>query len=113
MKSRDRIQRIVIGAFLCLAASVAGAVSSGAGARTDILLKANWAFAREDIKGAEDPAFDDLGWQKVVLPHTFNAVDGEKGGPYYRGPAWYRDRVVLPGPLICNSTVPHWPPTSG
>jgi len=94
MKSCYLMHAIVFVALLCLAASVPGAGSSYAG-RTDVLLNANWSFAREDIKGGEEPALDDSGWRKVALPHTFNAVDGEKGGPYYRGPAWYRDHVAL------------------
>jgi beta-galactosidase/beta-glucuronidase len=31
----------------------------------------------------------------VALPHTFNAVDGEAGGAFYRGPAWYRRTLDL------------------
>jgi hypothetical protein len=99
MTSLYRVHRILIAAFLCLAGSFAGADSSSAGARTDVLLNANWSFAREDAKGAEDPAFNDSAWQKIVLPRTYNAEDGEKGGAYYRGPAWYRDHVNHRGPL--------------
>ncbi|HYC96111.1 MAG TPA: glycoside hydrolase family 2 TIM barrel-domain containing protein, partial [Sphingomicrobium sp.] len=62
-------------------------------------LAAGWLFKRGEVAGAADPAFDDKDWDKVTLPHTFNAGDGEQPG-YYRGPAWYRralDIAVRPG----------------
>ncbi|MDP9424141.1 MAG: glycoside hydrolase family 2 protein [Pseudomonadota bacterium] len=62
-------------------------------------LTAGWLFKRGEAAGAADPAFDDKDWDKVTLPHTFNAGDGEQPG-YYRGPAWYRralDIAVRPG----------------
>jgi beta-galactosidase len=32
-------------------------------------------------------------WSEVSLPHTFNAVDGARGGAYFRGPVRYRRRL--------------------
>jgi len=54
-----------------------------------------WRFMRADVTGAEATDFDDSGWTAATLPHTFNAVDGEAGGAYYRGPAWYRRTLDL------------------
>ena len=59
-------------------------------ARSSTALDGPWRFMRAEAPGAESPGFDDAAWPGVSLPHTFNAVDGEAGGAYYRGPAWYR-----------------------
>jgi beta-galactosidase len=66
------------------------------GARTTSPLDAGWRFARGDVSRAGEAAFDDSAWQRVDLPHTYNGVDGEAGGAYYRGPAWYRRTLTLP-----------------
>lgn len=55
-----------------------------------------WRFERADGEGAEAPDFDDSRWRRVTLPHSFNGADGDDGGGYYRGPAWYRTHVTLP-----------------
>ncbi|MGM9490003.1 glycoside hydrolase family 2 TIM barrel-domain containing protein [Ideonella sp. YS5] len=66
-----------------------------ASVRSVVPLEAGWRFQRADMAGAQAPAFDDGGWAAVTLPHTWNAVDGEAGGAYYRGPAWYRHTLEL------------------
>jgi len=91
--SKTHISAFATAALFLLA--LFGGVSA-AQARTTILLDSGWRFAREDMRDAQNPAFDDSPWQKVALPHTYNAEDGEKGGDYYRGPAWYRDHIILP-----------------
>lgn len=58
--------------------------------RSATALDGPWRFMRNDAAGAQASDFDDASWAPVTLPHTFNAVDGEAGGAYYRGPAWYR-----------------------
>ena len=57
-------------------------------------LDLGWKFHRGDDYGAIRPDFDDKNWQDVTLPHSFNGADGDDGGGYYRGPAWYR--LTLP-----------------
>lgn len=74
---------------LCMAAQAAAG-------RTSVVLDGPWRFERADVAGAQAERFDDSAWSTVTLPHTFNAVDGEAGGAYYRGPAWYR--LVLDRP---------------
>jgi beta-galactosidase len=65
--------------------------------RKDTLVKDGWSFARRDVPGAQNPRLDDSQWQKISLPHTYNALDGQDGGSnYYRGPAWYRTHLVIP-----------------
>jgi len=68
--------------------------------RVAINLNPDWKFIRRDVAGAEQPGFDDSGWEPVTLPHTWNNLDGEDGGnDYYRGPAWYRRHLSLPADL--------------
>lgn len=58
-------------------------------------LDSGWRFERSDVQAAQDPDFDDSGWRWVTLPHSFNAGDGDDGGNYYRGTAWYRKALDL------------------
>ena len=59
--------------------------------RNIINLNGNWAFS----KGAETiPASLEESWEKVDLPHSWNAIDGQDGGnDYYRGTACYAKTV--------------------
>jgi hypothetical protein len=63
--------------------------AAGHASRQSTELTAGWTFKRGEVVGAEQPAFDDRNWDKVTLPHSFNAGDGEQPD-YYRGPVWYR-----------------------
>lgn len=59
--------------------------------RVDVSLDDGWRFIREDAPSAAEPGFDDVKWEAVNLPHTWNNLDGQDGGNnYYRGPGWYR-----------------------
>ena len=82
--------RHVLTVVLLLSALVAQAAT-----RTSVTLDGGWRFQRADVPGAEAADFDDSAWSAVALPHTFNAIDGEAGGAYYRGPAWYRRTLDL------------------
>jgi beta-galactosidase len=65
--------------------------------RQSIELRRGWRFVRADLASAERPELEDSSWQRVDLPHTWNAVDGQDGGnDYHRGTAWYRMRFRLP-----------------
>jgi len=64
--------------------------------RTVQALDTGWRFMRADLAHAEQRDLDDRAWPTVSLPHTFNGLDGEAGGAYYRGPAWYRRELRLP-----------------
>ncbi len=67
----------------------------------------DWRFIREDVEGAEAPAFDDSKWSTVATPHSFNDVDSFRklishgGGDTgtYKGLAWYRKHFKLPADL--------------
>ncbi len=70
----------------------------------------DWKFIREDVSGAEAPAFDDKTWTTVSLPHSFNDVDsfrqiishggGDRGT--FKGVVWYRKHFKLPANLAGN-----------
>lgn len=74
------------------------AASASPEPRVLIPLDHGWRFRRDDIPEARQPAFDDVRWPAVTLPHTYNGADGEDGGGYYRGPAWYRRVIELGEP---------------
>jgi beta-galactosidase len=85
-----RITHCLLGTLLLLACTLVQAQ------RSSSLLDGTWQFQRADVAEAAAPAFDDAPWQPVKLPHTGNASDGEVGGAYYRGPAWYRRVIERP-----------------
>lgn len=66
------------------------------GERREQILQDGWRFHRGEIAGGESPNLDDGDWSRIALPHSFNARDGEIGGAYYRGPAWYRRVLTQP-----------------
>ena len=79
---------------LCLAPAPP-ALAAG-GSREQVVLAAGWLFAIGEHPAAAEPSFDDSGWTRVTLPHTFDV--GESGdGSYYRGPAWYRRAFDVAG----------------
>jgi beta-galactosidase len=75
--------------------------------RTTLNFNYDWKFIREDVSGAEAPAFDDAKWTPVATPHSFNDIDsfrmiiahggGDRGT--YKGLAWYRKHFKLPAEL--------------
>ena len=58
--------------------------------RVDTLINKGWKFHEGDVSGAQVVTFNDSSWSSVTLPHTWNNIDGENGGSYYRGISWYR-----------------------
>ena len=49
---------------------------------------------------AHQPDYDDSWWERVYLPHTWNANDGSDDIPgYFRGIGWYRKHFPLDGSL--------------
>jgi beta-galactosidase len=46
-----------------------------------------------------DKASDNVAWEKVNMPHCFNARDAvDPDQPYYQGPGWYRTYVDITNP---------------
>lgn len=93
----SRLLAFVIAAVMAVRV-FGGGIGNGLGEgspRRDVLLQDGWRFVREDVAGAQAPGFDDSQWQKVRLPHTWNALDAQSKADYYRGPGWYRLRLVV------------------
>jgi beta-galactosidase len=66
--------------------------------RSDHLLREGWRFLGRDVPNAADPRLDDSDWDSILVPHTFNAVDGQDGGDdYLRGRTWYRTHIDSAG----------------
>jgi beta-galactosidase len=80
--------------FVILALASSAAIGQ---VRHETLLTSGWRFTREDVPAASEPGFNDGYWEKVTVPHTWNARDGQDGGnDYYRGTGWYRTSVTVP-----------------
>lgn len=57
----------------------------------------DWEFHKGSI-GFPKVNNDTIKWQPVTLPHTYNKDDVMDDTPgYYRGEAWYRKKIALPG----------------
>ena len=58
----------------------------------------NWMFYKGDIYKAErGHRISEQGWEKVAVPHTWNAEDVLTEGIHlYQGIGWYRSRFEIP-----------------
>ena len=80
--------------ILCLTLFLTAA---SAAARVRYTVNDAWRFTKGSPYNAFPPAADDSAWEVVNIPHTWNAEDAADDVPgFYRGPAWYRKRIVLP-----------------
>jgi len=72
--------------------------------RVDLVINDAWKFIKSDAPGAEQPAFNDMAWATVNLPHTWNVPDGQDGPAttpaYYRGLGWYRKHYTIPADIM-------------
>ena len=106
----SRLQLLSLLAFTSLLAGPVHAAASAAyqppaSPRAVYNFNPGWKFIRQDVPGADNPAFDDSAWTSVGLPHTWNDVDtyrafishgsGDRGGAY-KGIGWYRKHFRLP-----------------
>lgn len=62
-------------------------LGSSVSARTYHPINEDWHFKKLDKSAAQ--------LQSVNLPHTYNALDADDGGSYYRGPALYKRDLQL------------------
>ena len=85
---------LLTAAFIFLVISMAQA-----SVRIKVPLNNGWMFSKGDIAGASEMKFNDADWEKVCLPHTWNNLDGQDGGTYYRGPVWYRKSFEISNEL--------------
>ena len=55
-----------------------------------------WLFGGKGLSGSDALSADRSKWQKVTVPHTWNAADGEDGGGNYaRGSYWYHKDIQI------------------
>jgi beta-galactosidase len=84
------------GALLFSGGSLPLEACSAPMARQTVDLGEGWRFHRGDADGARNIGHDDSAWERVSVPHTWNAEDGQDGGgDYYRGIGWYRRHVMV------------------
>ncbi|HEY0176449.1 MAG TPA: glycoside hydrolase family 2 TIM barrel-domain containing protein, partial [Pedobacter sp.] len=80
-------------------------------------LNSNWEFLKQDLGGiweavrpvvAGNPESVPL-WEKVNLPHCFNARDAvDPDVNYYQGPGWYRTQLDIQNPYAGGHTLLHF-----
>ncbi len=68
----------------------------GASAGDIVPVDGDWKFNRKNSAAAYKPETDASQWDDVTLPHTWNGIDGQDGGTYYRGVGWYRKTIDIP-----------------
>ena len=77
----------------------------------------NWQFLRQDLGGVwEAVRISKPGdptsvphWEKVSLPHCFNAEDAvDPDVNYYQGPGWYRTSLIIKNPYPNGRTLLHF-----
>ncbi|MFN0254189.1 glycoside hydrolase family 2 TIM barrel-domain containing protein [Pedobacter ureilyticus] len=80
-------------------------------------LNTGWEFVKQDLGGIWE-AVRPVGkgnpeelpfWQKVSLPHCFNATDAvDPNVHYYQGPGWYRTNLAIENPYANGRTLLHF-----
>jgi beta-galactosidase len=89
---RRHLLRCVLAAWCAVLCGMSMAAEAPARLREGF--NAGWRFHFGDLDGAQAPGFDDAGWERVGLPHSFSI-------PYFQspafpvGPGWYRKALVL------------------
>jgi len=86
-------------------------------AQMSMRLNKGWEFVKQDLGGVweairpvktgnpEELPF----WQKVNLPHCFNATDAvDPDVNYYQGPGWYRTCIDVQNPYANGKTLLHF-----
>jgi len=81
-------------------------------AATDRRLTTGWEFHHGTLGGiweawrGKAAASDDAPWEKVTVPHCFNAFDAvDPEHAYYEGPGWYRTAVAWNNPFAGGRTL--------
>lgn len=61
-----------------------------------ISLNDQWQFSKDQSGAAALPGLNSLNWEKLSLPHTWNAFDVMDDVPgYYRGIGWYKRKLKI------------------
>lgn len=57
----------------------------------------SWRFSIGDFVNVLNNDLDDIKWENVTIPHTWNKTDAVDDIPgYYRGTGWYRKSIFIP-----------------
>lgn len=84
--------------LLALALLAAPAVAPAQ--RVRYTINDGWRYRADGVEFAEKAWLNDAGWERVHVPHTWNAIDVfDDVESYRRGIGWYRKRLVLPDSL--------------
>jgi beta-galactosidase len=70
--------------------------------RESYLINNDWFYLQDEIKDYNDLCQSPEKWQKIILPHTSDALDQTPG--YRRGIGWYEKEIYVPT-LINNQIV--------
>lgn len=77
--------------------STAGFYQIDDGGREVCNFNPGWRFFKGPAGGAENPAFDDSGWEVINTPHGLEYLPDEASGCVnYQGEAWYRKHFQVP-----------------
>ncbi len=94
-----------------------GLLANTAMAQQQVRLNSNWEFLKQDVGSVwetvrpltKDGPENFPIWQKVSLPHCFNARDAvDPDVNYYQGPGWYRTQLNINNPYKNGRTVLHF-----
>jgi beta-galactosidase len=87
-------------AALPAASAVAQTPAATPDPRVRVTINDGWRYRADGVEFAEKAWLNDAGWERVNLPHTWNAIDVfDDVESYRRGIGWYRKRLALPDSL--------------
>jgi beta-galactosidase len=97
MSSRDLISLVLFALPAVAAAASAGSQPTPTmnDSRQIMGLDQGWRFHFGAAGDPQRAGFDDSTWERVDVPHTWNAADGTTKG-FRRGPGWYRLHFLAP-----------------
>jgi beta-galactosidase len=88
-RTKARLEALVVAALLA-----APALASAQ--RVEYTINGGWRYHADGLNLAEKPATPDETWERVTIPHTWNAADPFDDQPSYRrGIGWYRNHLTL------------------
>lgn len=75
-------------------------------------IREGWFFLRGDVGNLHETlrsGKETVRWQRVELPHCFNASDAvDPGVDYYEGPGWYKTALSIENPYPAGRTLLHF-----
>jgi beta-galactosidase len=87
------VHRFLTGLILAV---VTAPLFAAASPRLRYTINDQWRYAPGPAERAHEPGFADEPWERVNVPHTWNAVDAfDKRSRYRRGIGWYRRSLTL------------------